>query len=95
MSYEEWVMARGDPSKELGNIYNVLALAGEAGELANYAKKQWAGRGDYTKDMRLEIGDILYYLIRVCHDLGIDLAEAQRLNMEKITAREAKRMKKL
>lgn len=87
-TYEGWVNARGGPAKDLGPEYNIIALGGEVGELLNYYKKQMAGRGDFTKEMRLEVGDILYYLTRVAAYLDYSLNNAAEDNVDKLTRRD-------
>lgn len=59
--------------------HNVLALAGEVGELANLVKK--FDRGDFSfedlkKSMPGELADILIYLIKISYQSGLDLEKA-------------------
>lgn len=78
------------PAKH-GLGYTVLALAGEAGELANELKKVM--RGDRTleeaKDrMILELGDVLWYVAACADELGVPLEYVAGLNLEKLEKRE-------
>lgn len=74
--------------------YPVLALAGEAGEVANEWKKVL--RGDYgegdipdevIRKMVLELGDVLYYVAAAANDLGYTLEDVARLNRQKLIER--------
>ncbi len=69
-----------------------MALSGECGELIEHFQwltpEQAAALSQQTKDeVALEAADVLLYLIRLCDQLGIDLAAAARekmvLNAEK------------
>lgn len=70
-------------------IYTALGLAGEAGELANKAKKIMRDGDDFRlrNDMRDELGDVLWYLARLSDELGIDLARVARNNVDKLRDR--------
>lgn len=94
--YEEWVDASNWAASEDENLtYSMLALCGEAGEMADSYKKKL--RGDYEKgkrkdqdfrrDMLLEAGDVLHYLVRVLHCLNSNLEEIANMNVEKIEER--------
>lgn len=71
--------------------YTALGLAGEAGEVANKAKKLLRD-GDGLKarnDVRDELGDVLWYLARVADELGVDLATVAACNVDKLELRKA------
>lgn len=60
-------------------IHNVLALAGEVGELANLVKKY--DRGDFGFDVLIELlpselADIFIYLVKIAYQSGVDLEAA-------------------
>lgn len=60
-------------------LHNVLALAGEVGELANLAKKYDRGDFDYHHLMELvpgELADILIYVLKLAYQGDIDLQQA-------------------
>lgn len=68
-----------------------LALAGEAGELANLIKKRWRdsnGNDDYLRpEVRDEIADIRVYLelLAVCFDIGGAALDRQvEMKLEKV-----------
>lgn len=76
-------------------LYAVLALAGEAGELANELKKAIArdkfGKLALTPSrleaLREELGDVLWYASRVAYALGVTTEQAARKNTAKIDSR--------
>jgi NTP pyrophosphatase (non-canonical NTP hydrolase) len=82
-----------------GLLYAVLALNGEAGELANDMKKVL--RDDYNeltsgrrRDMLSELGDVLWYLVATAHELGVDIFEVVDENMSKLADRHAELLTK-
>lgn len=74
-----------------GFQYLALALAGEAGEAADVVKKMCRDGAPASKieALKLELGDVLWYLAAWCELLDIDFDELARLNQEKLAARRA------
>jgi NTP pyrophosphatase (non-canonical NTP hydrolase) len=77
-----------------GLMYVALGLAGEAGEIANQIKK--VARDDsgmVTGERRVkildELGDVMWYWMRLCHELNIDPYEALEHNAVKLASRAA------
>lgn len=71
-----------------GLTYSVLALCGEAGELANKLKK--AHRAGIEPDRNVladELGDCLWYCASVAHELGFDLESIAEMNLQKLKER--------
>lgn len=69
-------------------VYVVLGLQGESGEVAEKLKK--AVREDdesYIDGMRAELGDVLWYLARVCEELDTSLEEVASDNLDKLLDR--------
>lgn len=72
--------------------YVVLGLSGEAGELAGKLSKVIRDgnckidRSNY-KDMAKELGDVLWFVAVVAFELGFDLKDIARLNIEKLMSR--------
>ena len=97
--YQQGAMLTARWAHPLMVTYPVLALAGEAGEVANEWKKVL--RGDYNKPdeeasqvpeavvtkMVLELGDVLYYVAAAAHDLGYTLEDVARMNRQKLIER--------
>ena len=73
-------------------IYPTLGLTGEAGEVADKVKKVIRDtHGEFTpekkQEIMKEIGDVLWYCATLSHDLGYDLEEVARTNVEKLRSR--------
>lgn len=65
-------------------------LAGETGEVMEHLKK-YVRDGKLDRDaLALELGDVLYYLVRIGAEFGFSLDEIQRRNVEKLMARRAR-----
>jgi NTP pyrophosphatase (non-canonical NTP hydrolase) len=78
-----------------GLAYVALGLAGEAGEIANKVKKVLRdGNGELTPAAAAviaeECGDVLWYLARLCTELGADLGGVAVLNLAKLESRAAR-----
>jgi NTP pyrophosphatase (non-canonical NTP hydrolase) len=73
-------------------IYPTLGVCGEAGELAEKIKK-WIrdDRSEMSAErlalIKKEIGDVLWYLAALAHDLGLTLDEVAKHNIEKLASR--------
>ena len=73
-------------------IYPTLGLTGEAGEVADKVKKVIRdAHEEFTpekkQEIMKEIGDVLWYCATLSHDLGYDLEEVARTNVEKLRSR--------
>lgn len=73
-------------------VRTFFGVAGEAGELCEKIKKHM--RGDYDLDelknrTRKEIGDVLYYLAVMSHELGFELDDIAEENIAKLAKRQA------
>ncbi len=68
--------------------YPALGLSGEVGELNNKIKKRIRDNAELDKeDMMKELGDVLWYTAALASDLGIDLEDVARINVEKLERR--------
>mgnify|MGYP001486946260 CR=1 FL=1 len=75
------------------DVYCVLGLLNEAGELAGKIKKIFRDKNafvgeDDREEIKLEMGDIVWYLTQIATGLGIDLSEILQANIGKITDRQ-------
>ena len=73
-------------------IYPTLGLTGEAGEVADKVKKLIRDRGgvvddQFTTDIALELGDVLWYLAQLSTELGLDLDAVAEGNLRKLASR--------
>lgn len=68
-----------------------LGLAGEAGEFADEIKKlHFQGHelnADIREKIKLELGDIAFYIALACYAFGLELDDVLEANITKLTAR--------
>ena len=79
--------------REAWLAYPALGLAGEAGELAEHAKKAIrdddGSVGEERKAaMSKELGDVLWYVAQLATELGLDLNQVAEQNLEKLFSRQ-------
>jgi NTP pyrophosphatase (non-canonical NTP hydrolase) len=70
----------------LDPLHPTLAIAGEAGELADQLKKHlWKPGVTVSRQEFLdELGDLLYYVAIRAYQLGVTLDELSRMNRKKL-----------
>ena len=73
--------------------YPALGLAGEAGEVAEHVKKAIRDDGGQVSDgrraaMSKELGDVLWYVAQLASELGLELDEIARENLDKLLSRQ-------
>ena len=78
--------------KESRIVYPTLGLTGEAGEVADKVKKVIRDNGGQFSDERkreiaLELGDVMWYVASLAHDLGYSLEEVAQMNLDKLASR--------
>ena len=76
--------------KESKVIYPALGLCGEAGEVADKIKKTIRGDSsldEVTGNIADELGDVLWYLAILADDLGVDLEDIAKWNVDKLQRR--------
>ena len=79
--------------REAWLAYPALGLAGEAGEVAEHAKKTIRDDAGKISDerraaMSKELGDVLWYVAQLATELGLDLNEIAGQNLEKLFSRQ-------
>lgn len=100
--YQEEALKTAIYPKAWAIIYPALGLAGEAGEVDDKIKKiirdggyenidvfdgLWVS-GDKGKEIAKELGDVLWYLSVMAHELGYSLEEIAQLNIDKLKDRQ-------
>jgi NTP pyrophosphatase (non-canonical NTP hydrolase) len=73
--------------------YPALGLAGEAGEVAEHAKKAIRDDGGEVSDerraaMAKELGDVLWYVAQLASELDLELEQVARQNLDKLLSRQ-------
>ena len=79
--------------REAWLAYPALGLAGEAGEVAEHAKKVIRDDDCVLTDerraaMSKELGDVLWYVAQLASELELDLDEVASENLEKLFSRQ-------
>ena len=70
-----------------------LGLAGEAGEVADIIKKMlYHAPKDRREELKLELGDVFYYLNQIMALSGLSLQEILEANKDKLFARHKDRV---
>lgn len=79
---------------DLGNnlTYPTLGLAGEAGEVAEKVKKLYRDDNGHLSTERRdaivkELGDVLWYICMIAHEIGVPLEEVPKANIAKLSSR--------
>lgn len=81
--------------REAWLAYPALGLAGEAGEVAEHAKKAIRDDAGKVSDerraaMSKELGDVLWYLAQLASELDLSLDDIAKQNLEKLFSRQAR-----
>jgi NTP pyrophosphatase (non-canonical NTP hydrolase) len=77
--------------------YPALGLVGEAGEVAEHAKKAIRDDGgeitvERRAELSRELGDVLWYVSQLASELGLELEAIARENLEKLFSRQSRGM---
>lgn len=78
------------PNKGSNLTYPTLGLAGEAGEVCEKTKKFFRDhteREDFQEKLKKELGDVLWYINAMAHEVGLTLEEIAEANIEKLESR--------
>ena len=83
------------PDAGTNPIYPTLGLCGEAGEVADKVKKVLRDREGVfdpavIDDLRLELGDVLWYVAQLATELELDLGDIAEANLAKLASRAAR-----
>ena len=79
--------------REAWLAYPALGLAGEAGEVAEHAKKairddDGAVSVERRSAMAKELGDVLWYVAQLASELELDLDQIAQTNLDKLLSRQ-------
>lgn len=93
---DDWIKNIG--VRYFNELTNMTLLTEEVGELARIISRKYGEqsfkKSDEAYDLGDEMADILFVLICLANQTGIDLTEAFTKNIEKKTKRDASRHKK-
>jgi len=96
MTFEEYEKKAGKtaiyPNRGNNLIYPVLGLVGESGEVAEKVKKLIRDKNykidkDFVETIKMELGDVLWYIAAICYELGLSMEEVAKSNIEKLASR--------
>jgi len=102
MTIEEAQQKVDDWIKEYGVRYfneltNMAILTEEVGEVARIISRKYGEQSfkpsDKDKDLSDELADVLWVVLCLANQTGIDLTEALKKNIEKKTSRDSERHK--
>jgi len=90
---DEWVTTTG--VRYFSELTNMAILTEEVGEVARLMSRQYGDQSfkesDKDKNLGDELADVLWVLICIANQTGIDLTEALQKNFEKKNIRDAER----
>ena len=90
---DHWIKTTG--VRYFSELTNMTILTEEVGELARIMARKYGDQSfkESDKEMNLsdEMADVLWVLICLANQTGVDLTEALKKNFEKKTNRDAKR----
>lgn len=93
---DEWIRTVG--VRYFNELTNMAILTEEVGELASLVARKYGEQSfkesDKNKDLGDEMADVLWVLICLANQTGIDLTAALMKNFEKKSIRDAERHKK-
>jgi NTP pyrophosphatase (non-canonical NTP hydrolase) len=90
---DQWIKTHG--VRYFNELTNMTILTEEVGELARIMARRYGEQSekesDKTKDLGDEMADVLWVLICLANQTGVDLTEAFKKNVEKKTIRDKDR----
>ena len=90
---DDWIKKYG--VRYISELTNMAILTEEVGEVARIISRKYGEqsfkKSDSQKDLADELADVLWVLICIANQTGIDLTEALNKNIEKKTSRDKDR----
>jgi NTP pyrophosphatase (non-canonical NTP hydrolase) len=90
---DNWIKKYG--VRYFSELTNMAMLTEEVGEVARIIARQYGEQSfkkkDKAKELSEELADVLFVLICLANQTGIDLSKAFEKNLEKKTKRDSKR----
>ncbi len=92
---DQWINSTG--VRYFNELTNMAILTEEVGEVARIIARRYGEQSekesDKGKDLGDEMADVLFVLLCLANQTGVDLTDALTKNLEKKTARDADRHK--
>lgn len=92
---DEWIKTTG--VRYFNELTNMAMLTEEVGEVARIIARRYGEQSekesDKEKDLGDEMADVLFVLLCLANQTGVDLTKALEKNLEKKTVRDADRHK--
>jgi NTP pyrophosphatase (non-canonical NTP hydrolase) len=93
---DQWIRTTG--VRYFNELTNMAMLTEEVGEVARIMARRYGEQSfkkkDRSKDLDDELADVLFVLICIANQTGVDLTEALRKNLDKKNRRDHSRHKK-
>lgn len=90
---DEWIKTTG--VRYFSELTNMAILTEEVGEVARLMSRQYGDQSfkesDKGKALSDELADVLWVLICIANQTGVDLTDALQKNFEKKTSRDSQR----
>src|SRR3954470_3790516 len=90
-----WIKTHG--VRYFSELTNMAILTEEVGEVARIISRQYGEQSfrkkDKDKELADELADVLFVLVCLANQTGVDLSKAFEKNLEKKTSRDGKRHK--
>ena len=92
---DDWIKTTG--VRYFNELTNMAMLTEEVGEVARIMARKYGEqsfkKSDEKKELSDELEDVLFVLICIANQTGVDLTKAMKKNMEKKNKRDKKRHK--
>ena len=92
---DQWIKANG--VRYFNELTNLAILTEEVGEVARLMSRTYGEQSFKESDKRKELGDeladVLFVLICIANQTGVDLTKALQMNLDKKTQRDSERHK--
>ena len=90
-TYREFTRDTAQYPKDVEMEYLMIGLANEVGEVLGKYKKHLRGDTMVLEDLRTklisEMGDVLWYMTRICDTLDVSMYEVMKRNVDKLSKR--------
>lgn len=90
---DQWIQTTG--VKYFSELTNMAILSEEVGEVARLMSRKYGDQSfkesDKGKELSDELADVLWVLICIANQTGVDLTEAMEKNIQKKNTRDANR----